>query len=163
MSPSRGSNLRRSSFSRGNETTPFRFRPKKDWNNSTLFPDLKKKTTRKIPKIKMLFSKRTELKAETFYDIKIQKNRKNKHLYLIAQNASSQVRNDDYYIDLPRKEAKSVKKIFNNDYDSIVDSIRIQDNKLVLLNPLYVEDKSRNGELLKQEEDARQTANNTIN
>jgi hypothetical protein len=163
VSPSRRSNLRRSSFSRGNETTPFRFRPKKDWNNNTLFPDLKKKTMRKIPKIKMLFSKKTQLKEDTFYEIKIQKNRKNNHIYLIAQNASSQVRNDDYYIDLPKKEAKSVKKIFNNDYDSMVDSIRIQDNKLVLLNPHYVDDKSRNGEQLEEAEDANKVVNNTIN
>jgi hypothetical protein len=90
-----------------------------------------------------LFSKRAELKDNTFYNIQIQKNKRNNHIYLIAQNESTNVTNDDYYIDLPKNQASSVKRIFANDYSSMVDSISIHDEKLVLLYPTYT-DTSRN-------------------
>lgn len=169
VSPSRRNHLRVTRSNRGNETTPFRFRTA--WENSRhngILPDLKKIKAKKLPKIKLLFSKRVELKDNTFYNIQVQKNRKNWHLYLIAQNESKEVRNDDYYIDLPRKEARICKKIFgikrykdifNNDYESMVESIRIQDDKLVLLNPNYREIQSRNRDDLSEATDK---VNNTI-
>lgn len=110
---------------------------------------MKKRSSRKPAKIKLLHTQKAELKENTYYKIRIQKNRKNNHLYLIAQNDSQKVMNDDYYIDLPKKEAKSVKQLFNGDYSSIVDSISIHDNKLVLLNPNYKGSSSRNEAPLK--------------
>lgn len=61
-----------------------------------------------------------EFLDNTFYNIQVQRNRANKHIYLIAQNESDAVKDDDYYIDLPNKEAKLVTKIFNKNYESMI-------------------------------------------
>jgi hypothetical protein len=162
VSPSRRSNMRVRRTSRANETTPFRMRKHKNMNISSILPDLKKVTLRKPSRLRVLCSKRAELRDNTFYNIQIQRNKKNKHLYLIAQNESKEVRNDDYYIDLPNKEAKCIEKIFKKDYRSVLDSISIQNNKLVLLNPNYVEPKTRNFEPLEETKTDSEIVNNTI-
>ena len=87
----------------------------------------------------MLCSKRALLKDDAYYNIQIQKNRTNKHIYLIAQNEADKSTDQGYYIDLPNRQAKYVEKIFKRDYSSIIDSISIQNDKMVLLNPKYVE------------------------
>lgn len=69
------------------------------------------------------------------------------------------MRNDDYYIELSRKQAENVKKIFENNYNSIVDSISIHDDKLVLLNPTY---NSRNIPEMSSKTLPEQDMNNTI-
>ena len=148
--------------SRANETTPFRMRKHKNMNISSILPDLKKVTLRKPSRLRVLCSKRAELRDNTFYNIQIQRNKKNKHLYLIAQNESKEVRNDGYYIDLPNKEAKCIEKIIKKDYRSVLDSISIQNNKLVLLNPNYVEPKTRNFEPLEETKTDSEIVNNTI-
>lgn len=71
------------------------------------------------------------LKENTYYNIQIQKNKFNKHIYLIAQNEAEKSKDEGYYIDLPIKQAKYVEKIFKKDYSSIIDSISIQDDKMV--------------------------------
>lgn len=149
--------------SRDKETTPFRFRRHNVNKLNETLPELKKLRAKKLPKIKLVLSKRAELKQNTYYNIQIQKNRKNRHLYLIAQNESKKVRNDDYYIDLPKKEANVCKKIFNNDFNTMIESISIQDDKLVLLNPNYTtDDKSRNQDALEGTTGIDVQVNNTI-
>lgn len=131
ISPKHGKSVRSRSTKRGNLTASFKFRKRNNSKTNNAFPDLKiKSLIKKLPKIKLLFSKRAELKDNTFYNIQIQKNKRNKHIYLIAQNESRNIRNDDYYIDLPKNQASSVKKIFENNYSSMVDSISIHDDKL---------------------------------
>ncbi|CAI2368713.1 unnamed protein product [Moneuplotes crassus] len=105
-------------------------------------PHLRERTAprRRRRKIKLLYRQEVCMKSSddkgSLYNIEILKNKKNKHMYLMARNESSADNRakDDYYIELSRKQASKVKKIFDNSYSSMVDSIRIHDNKLVLLN-----------------------------
>lgn len=106
VSPMKRHKMRMRRTTRDREVTPCRFkklRPK--WDDS-LLPDVKKKPVKKLPKIKLLFQKKAQLNDDTLYNIKIQKNKRNKHIYLIAENNSTSAKNDDYYVDLPSKEAK---------------------------------------------------------
>ncbi len=106
--------------------------------NVDILPRIRHKTaSRRSRKVKLLYTRKAELENDTFYNIQVQKNKRNKHMYLIAQNDTTKSKNDDYYIELSKKQATNVKKIFSNNYSSLVDSISIQSNKLVLLNPTY--------------------------
>ena len=160
ISPRSKSRQRAKSTKRGNKTFSLRLNKRGNSKGGNGFPELRNRTaTRRRPKIKLLFSKKAELKDNTFYNIQIQRNKRNKHMYLIAQNEASEERKDDYYIELSKKQAGNVKRIFENDYNNMVDSISIHDDKLVLLNPNYI---SRNAAELSSKTEPEQVMNNTV-
>jgi len=96
VSPPRRHRLRDQSSSRANDTIPHRVQRRKAPKLGGLLPELKSKLGRRAPRVKALCPKQACPQDNMSWRIRIPKNRLNKHIYLVAQNESETVKDNDF-------------------------------------------------------------------
>lgn len=72
--------------------------------------------------------------GQGYYIVEISSN--NTHLFIAAYDVESP---ESLLIELPEKRATDILKEFENDYESMANSLQVMNKRLVLLNPKFVQ------------------------
>jgi len=85
----------------------------------------------------VLFKKNKKLaQNNSTYVVEISTNAQTNNLYIAAFDTESP---ESLLIDLPPQKASEILAQFENDYESMADSLQVMQKRLVLLNPKFVQ------------------------